>query len=81
MNTEWEDFLNKSKKGKDMTTSQQLDDLTFTMGEALREAWLKGYAEAIRQITEQIKDRMTYSSESSQQGLLIALAIIKDEAL
>jgi hypothetical protein len=81
MNTEWEDFLNNNEKGKAVTTSQQLDDLTFTMGEALREAWMKGYAEAIRQITEQIKDRMTYSSESSQQGLLIALAIIKDEAL
>ena len=78
MNTEWEDFLNQ--KGKNMTIQNQIDGLTYVVGENLKDAWMKGYGEALRQISEAIKDRMSYSSESSQQGLLIALAIIKDES-
>ena len=64
-----------------MTTQNQLDDLTFTMGEALREAWLKGYGEALRQIREAIQDRVTTSADSHKAGLEIALAIIKEESL
>jgi hypothetical protein len=63
------------------TTNQQLDDLTYTMGEALREAWMKGYGEALRQITEAITERKSHSADIHQEGLNIALAIIKQESL
>ena len=63
-----------------MTTQQQLDDLTYTIGENLREAWLKGYAEALRKAQEILLDRTSYASEQHKQGLEIALALIKEES-
>ena len=63
------------------STQNQLDDLTYTIGESLREAWMKGYGEALRQITEAITERTQHAADTHLAGLNIALAIIKEESL
>ena len=70
---------------KVITTQQQLDDLTYTMGEALREAWLSGYNSAAgdtaRQIIEELEKRKDYAGEHTKLGLDVAIAIIKEMEL
>lgn len=64
------------------TTQQQLDDLTYTMGEALREAWLSGYnasaGDTSRQIIEALNERKDYAGEHTKLGLEVAIAIIEE---
>jgi len=67
-----------------MTTQDQLDDLTTTIGEALRETWLKGYttaasevlANAIADLEQRAKSA---GNESVVTGLEIAIAILKEQ--
>ena len=67
------------------TTQQQLDDLTYTIGESLREAWLSGYnsaaGDSARQIIEALEKRNEYASEQVKAGLEAAIAIIKELGL
>jgi len=74
------------KEGQEMTTTQQqLNDLTYTIGESLREAWLSGYNSAAgdtsRQIIEALEKRKEYASEQIEPGLEAAIAIIKELGL
>jgi hypothetical protein len=74
------------KEGQEMTTTQQqLDDLTYTIGESLREAWLSGYNSAggdvSRQIVEELEKRKDYAGEHTKLGLDVAIAIIKEMEL
>ena len=58
---------------------------TYTMGEALREAWLSGYNSAAgdtaRQIIEELEKRKDYAGEHTKLGLDVAIAIIKEMEL
>ena len=69
-----------------MNTQDQLDDLTTTIGDALRKTWLKGYttasAEILGQAIGEIEQRATGLEDNSGnadiiQGLSIAAAIVK----
>lgn len=64
------------------TTQQQLDDLTFTIGESLREAWLSGYNAAsgdnTRHIIEALEKRKEYAGKQTTLGLEVAIAIIQE---
>jgi hypothetical protein len=67
-----------------MTTQDQLDDLTTTIGEALRETWLKGYTtaasevlgNAITDLEQRIKNT---GNEGTINGLEIAIAMLKEQ--
>jgi len=67
-----------------MTTQDQLDDLTTTIGEALRETWLKGYTTAASEVLAnaiaEIEKRASHTgNEGTNMGLNIAIAILKEQ--
>jgi hypothetical protein len=66
-----------------MTTQEQLDDLTATIGEALRETWLKGYTtgagEVLGNAIAELEIRAANAgNEGTNMGLNIAIAILKE---
>ena len=67
-----------------MTTQDQLDDLTTTIGEALRETWLKGYTTAASEVlANAIAELDTRAKNSGNEGVVtgleIAIAILKEQ--
>lgn len=67
-----------------MTTQEQLDDLTTTIGEALRETWLKGYTTAASEVLGQAIADLDQRAKSAGNegvvtGLEIAIAILKEQ--